>query len=220
MTAGALLPRLPLQVTAIRHTSLHLRILELCSPFSEGTTAGALLPRLPHTLPEDPGALLPILGGATAGALLPRCCFTEVYVRPRASVRVCEPVWPTTLRVVRAPAGPVSCPRLQAMSLPCPFPTACSDREHDAPMGLAQPCGVLAGAAMAGLKPSDKQCNSTAPDATAADRAHHLRWHCLRAHISRVGWRIAAAPPGHCLRAYPIRRLALSSPVVSDDTTG
>ena len=139
----------------------------------------------PHTLPEDPGALLPILGGATAGALLPRCCFTEVYVRPRASVRVCEPVWPTTPRVMRAPARPVSCPRLQTMSLPCPFPTACSNREHDAPMdGLAQPRGVLAGAAMAGLKPSGKQCNSTAPDATAADRAHHLRWHCLRAHIS------------------------------------
>ena len=144
----------------------------------------------------------------------------SAHERPRASTHVCGPIRLSASRAARAPAQPISCPRLQAMSLPCPFPTACSDREHDAPMGLAQPCGVLAGAAVAGLKPSGKQCNSTAPDATAADRAYHLRWHCLRAHISRVGWKIAAAPPGHCLRAYPIRRLALSSPVVSDDTTG
>ena len=98
MTAGALLPRLPLRVTAIRHTILYLRILELCSPFSEGMTAGALLPRLPHTLPEDPGALLPILGGATAGAMLPRCCFGSLQRcdNPGSSWVAPRPVWPSS----------------------------------------------------------------------------------------------------------------------------
>ena len=50
----------------------HLRI------SSEGISAGALLPRIPHTLPEIPGAQLPILGGTSAGALLPRCRYSEV----------------------------------------------------------------------------------------------------------------------------------------------